>query len=97
MPGTKSKTAAEAIMTTDTFPKGAVAACRRWVACQRRIMGFAKGSGMIAPDMATMLGYVFTDAAVARAGLQSDGESDRPRGTASTPLRWTATPRHPTA
>ena len=55
--------AARAIMTTDTFPKGASATAKiggRAV----RIAGIAKGSGMIAPDMATMLGYVFTDAAV---------------------------------
>ena len=55
--------AARAIMTTDTFPKGAAATATiggRTV----RIAGIAKGSGMIAPDMATMLAYVFTDAAV---------------------------------
>ena len=55
--------AAGAIMTTDTFPKGASATAKiggRAV----RIAGIAKGSGMIAPDMATMLAYVFTDAAV---------------------------------
>ncbi len=55
--------AAGAIMTTDTFPKGASATAKiggRTV----RIAGIAKGSGMIAPDMATMLAYVFTDAAV---------------------------------
>ncbi len=53
--------AAEAIMTTDTFPKGACAEARigdRTV----RINGVAKGSGMIAPDMGTMLAFVFTDA-----------------------------------
>jgi glutamate N-acetyltransferase/amino-acid N-acetyltransferase len=61
--------AARAIMTTDTFPKGAVTTCQidgKTVT----IMGFAKGSGMIAPDMATMLGYVFTDAAVTQPALQ---------------------------
>jgi glutamate N-acetyltransferase/amino-acid N-acetyltransferase len=61
--------AARAIMTTDTFPKGAVTTCQidgKTVT----IMGFAKGSGMIAPDMATMLGYVFTDAAVIQPALQ---------------------------
>ena len=55
--------AAGAIMTTDTFPKGASATAKiggRTV----RIAGIAKGSGMIAPDMATMLAYIFTDAAV---------------------------------
>src|SRR5690242_2453451 len=61
--------AARAIMTTDTFPKGATAtAAIDGVAV--RINGFAKGSGMIAPDMATMLAYVFTDAALPPAVLQ---------------------------
>jgi glutamate N-acetyltransferase/amino-acid N-acetyltransferase len=53
-----------AIMTTDTFPKGSYAECEiegRKV----RIAGIAKGSGMIAPDMATMLGFIVTDAAIA--------------------------------
>ncbi len=55
--------AARAIMTTDTFPKGAIATAEiDGVAV--RLNGFAKGSGMIAPDMATMLAYVFTDAAL---------------------------------
>jgi glutamate N-acetyltransferase/amino-acid N-acetyltransferase len=57
-------------MTTDTFPKGAVASVRIG-GKPVRIAGFAKGSGMIAPDMATMLGYVFTDAAIARDVLQA--------------------------
>lgn len=57
--------AARAIMTTDTFPKGACAE-----AGGIRIAGIAKGSGMIAPDMATMLVYVFTDAAIPAALLQ---------------------------
>jgi glutamate N-acetyltransferase / amino-acid N-acetyltransferase len=53
--------AARAIMTTDTFPKGAVAsALVDGVAV--KIAGVAKGSGMIAPDMATMLGFIATDA-----------------------------------
>ena len=61
--------AAEAIMTTDTVPK----------ACSRRLSlggksvtetGIAKGAGMIHPDMATMLGFVATDAAVSQAALQ---------------------------
>jgi glutamate N-acetyltransferase/amino-acid N-acetyltransferase len=62
--------AARAIMTTDTFPKGATAT----VAINGQtvqIAGIAKGSGMIAPDMATMLVYLFTDAAVDRATLQA--------------------------
>ncbi|MFC7702703.1 bifunctional glutamate N-acetyltransferase/amino-acid acetyltransferase ArgJ [Plastorhodobacter daqingensis] len=61
--------AARAIMTTDTFPKGAAAE----VAVEGgtvRIAGIAKGSGMIAPDMATMLVYIFTDAAIAPGPLQ---------------------------
>ena len=57
------ETAARAIMTTDTFPKGASATARIGGETVT-IAGIAKGSGMIAPDMATMLGYVFTDAAV---------------------------------
>ncbi|MBA2936270.1 bifunctional glutamate N-acetyltransferase/amino-acid acetyltransferase ArgJ [Sphingomonas sp. CGMCC 1.13654] len=54
---------AAAISTTDTFPKGAMA---RAVIGDRtvNIVGVIKGSGMIAPDMATMLGFVFTDAAI---------------------------------
>ena len=55
--------AARAIMTTDTFPKGASATARIGGETVT-IAGIAKGSGMIAPDMATMLAYVFTDAAV---------------------------------
>ena len=61
--------AANAIMTTDTFPKGAMAE----VAGEGgtiRIAGIAKGSGMIAPDMATMLVYIFTDAKISAATLQ---------------------------
>ena len=61
--------AARAIMTTDTFPKGAQAV----VAGEGgdiRIAGIAKGSGMIAPDMATMLVYVFTDATIPAPLLQ---------------------------
>lgn len=55
--------AAAAIMTTDTFPKGAGATCEiDGVAVN--IAGIAKGSGMIAPNMATMLAFVFTDAAL---------------------------------
>jgi len=61
--------AAETIGTTDTFAKGAAASA---VVGDRtvRVAGIVKGSGMIAPDMATMLGYIFTDAAVAPALLQ---------------------------
>ncbi len=55
------RSAASAICTTDTYPKGASATAEidgRVV----QIAGIAKGSGMIAPDMATMLGFIFTDA-----------------------------------
>jgi len=61
--------AAKAIMTTDTFPKGA----RAEVEIDGKtvsIAGIAKGSGMIAPDMATMLVYIFTDAVVSQPALQ---------------------------
>jgi glutamate N-acetyltransferase/amino-acid N-acetyltransferase len=61
--------AARAIMTTDTFPKGATATATIDGATVR-LNGFCKGSGMIAPDMATMLAYVFTDAALPAAVLQ---------------------------
>ncbi len=53
--------AARAIMTTDTFPKGATAKADIG-GVQVNISGFAKGSGMIAPNMGTMLGFIFTDA-----------------------------------
>src|SRR5258708_33837673 len=61
--------AARAIMTTDTFPKGATATATI-EGTRVRINGFCKGSGMIAPDMATMLAYVFTDAALPANVLQ---------------------------
>ncbi len=62
--------AARAIMTTDTFPKGAAATVQ--IDDQSiSIAGIAKGSGMIAPDMATMLVYIFTDAHVAQDRLQA--------------------------
>jgi glutamate N-acetyltransferase / amino-acid N-acetyltransferase len=62
--------AAKAIMTTDTFPKGACASFE--VAGKTvNIAGIAKGSGMIAPDMATMLVYIFTDAAIGQSDLQA--------------------------
>jgi glutamate N-acetyltransferase / amino-acid N-acetyltransferase len=62
--------AARAIMTTDTFPKGATAAAKI-DGVEVHLNGFAKGSGMIGPDMATMLAYVFTDAALPPAVLQA--------------------------
>jgi glutamate N-acetyltransferase/amino-acid N-acetyltransferase len=55
--------AAKAIMTTDTFPKGAAAMARLGRSVVT-ICGIAKGAGMIAPDMATMLAFVFTDAPI---------------------------------
>jgi glutamate N-acetyltransferase/amino-acid N-acetyltransferase len=61
--------AARAIMTTDTYPKLAT----RKVAIGSTtvtINGFCKGAGMIAPDMATMLAFIFTDAAIAQPVLQ---------------------------
>jgi glutamate N-acetyltransferase / amino-acid N-acetyltransferase len=61
--------AAEAIMTTDTFPKGA-AATVQGEGGPIHISGIAKGSGMIAPDMATMLVYIFTDATIPAPALQ---------------------------
>jgi glutamate N-acetyltransferase/amino-acid N-acetyltransferase len=63
------RAAAEAIMTTDTFPK--LATISTMIDGHKvTINGIAKGSGMIAPDMATMLAFVFTDAALPAAVLQ---------------------------
>ena len=62
--------AARAIMTTDTYAKGAVAEVQIG-AKTVKIAGIAKGSGMIAPDMATMLVYLFTDAQVPQEDLQT--------------------------
>ena len=62
--------AAEAIRTTDTFAKGANASCQ--IDGQPvTLCGIAKGSGMIAPDMATMLGFIATDAVLDRPVLQA--------------------------
>ncbi|GAB4166572.1 MAG: bifunctional glutamate N-acetyltransferase/amino-acid acetyltransferase ArgJ [Thalassobaculales bacterium] len=61
--------AARAIMTTDTFPKGATATARIG-GVPVTINGICKGAGMIAPDMATMLCFVFTDAALPQSVLQ---------------------------
>lgn len=61
--------AAHAMMTTDTFPKGAAATIQA-EGGEVKIAGIAKGSGMIAPDMATMLVYIFTDATISPANLQ---------------------------
>lgn len=62
--------AANAIRTTDTFAKGASAQVEL-DGTTVSVVGIAKGSGMIAPDMATMLGFVFTDATVASDVLQT--------------------------
>jgi glutamate N-acetyltransferase / amino-acid N-acetyltransferase len=61
--------AAKAIMTTDTFPKVATARAKIGTATVI-INGIAKGAGMIAPDMATMLSFIFTDAAIAAPALR---------------------------
>ena len=65
-----AEAAARAIMTTDTFAKGATATVEI-DGTMVSIAGFAKGSGMIAPDMATMLSYIFTDAAIDQPVLQA--------------------------
>jgi glutamate N-acetyltransferase / amino-acid N-acetyltransferase len=62
--------AARAIMTTDTFPKVATATVKLGKA-KVTINGMAKGAGMIAPDMATMLSFIFTDAPITASALQS--------------------------
>src|SRR3954447_11904406 len=70
--------AAKAIMTTDTFPKVATSTVKLGKA-KVTINGMAKGAGMIAPDMATMLAFVFTDAPITAGALQSllrDGVTD---------------------
>tara|TARA_B100000768_G_scaffold89175_1_gene83681 strand:+ start:41336 stop:42550 length:1215 start_codon:yes stop_codon:yes gene_type:complete len=62
--------AAKAIMTTDTYAKGSTASVEingKTV----KISGIAKGSGMVAPDMGTMLVYIFTDAKIAQPDLQA--------------------------
>ncbi len=64
------KQAAGAIMTTDTFAKGATATVEI-DGKPVKIAGIAKGSGMIAPDMATMLVYIFTDAVCEQSALQT--------------------------
>ncbi len=68
--GDKGLDAARAIMTTDTFPKVATAEAEI-DGVRVRISGMAKGAGMIAPDMATMLSFVFTDAPIAAPALQA--------------------------
>ena len=67
---TRWEDAARGIMTTDTFPKAATRTCIVG-GTEIRVSGFAKGSGMVAPDMATMLCFVFTDARIPAAALQA--------------------------
>ena len=67
--GNAIEMAARAMMTTDTFPKGATATVQG-DGGHIHIAGIAKGSGMIAPDMATMLVYIFTDAKIPAPALQ---------------------------
>ena len=62
--------AAQAISTTDTYSKG-VQACVEIDGVPVQICGIVKGSGMIAPDMATMLGFIFTDANISQNVLQT--------------------------
>jgi glutamate N-acetyltransferase / amino-acid N-acetyltransferase len=62
--------AARAIMTTDTFPKVSTRSAAIG-GVEVKIAGIAKGAGMIAPDMATMLSFIFTDAAIPKDMLQS--------------------------
>jgi len=63
-------TGARAIMTTDTYPKLATRTAKIGEVAVT-INGFCKGAGMIAPDMATMLCFMFTDAAIAQPVLQA--------------------------
>jgi glutamate N-acetyltransferase/amino-acid N-acetyltransferase len=63
------RAAADAIMTTDTYPKAATATALI-DGVKVSINGIAKGSGMIAPDMATMLSFIFTDASLPASVLQ---------------------------
>ena len=62
--------AAESIMTTDTVPKAASRRARL-AGGEITVTGIAKGAGMIRPDMATMLGFIATDARVARGALET--------------------------
>ena len=62
--------AARAIMTTDTFPKVATRTAKIG-GVEVMLVGIAKGAGMIAPDMATMLSFLFTDAAIEASALQA--------------------------
>ena len=73
-------------MTTDTFPKGAT----RQVEIEGHtvtLSGMAKGSGMIAPDMGTMLVYIFTDAKIGRDLLRQRFEAEA-RAISSVATTW---------
>ncbi len=70
-PSTGWREAADAIRTTDTYPKGAGGPVTGLSGIEANLVGIAKGSGMIAPDMATMLAFVFTDLAVTAPALQA--------------------------
>jgi len=74
--------AAETIMTTDTFAKAARSSAMIG-GTRVEIVGIIKGSGMIAPDMATMLGFIFTDAAIAPSLLQAMLEKANERSFSS--------------
>ena len=73
---TRWEDAARGIMTTDTFPKAATRTARIGDT-EVTISGIAKGSGMIAPDMATMLCFVFTDAKIPRRGAAGGAQEGR--------------------
>ena len=63
------KEAAKSIMTTDTFPKYAISRVK-YKNFEVNVLGIAKGSGMIAPNMGTMLAYIFTDLNITSKVLQ---------------------------
>ena len=67
----KWESAAKSIMTTDTFPKSSIG--KKIIIDNKEVsvVGIAKGSGMIAPNMATMLAFIFTDALIDKTVLQT--------------------------
>ena len=79
-------------MTTDTVPKAASRQRARSAAATVTVTGITKGAGMIRPNMATMLGFVATDAAIAPALMQRLVR-EAADASASTASRSTATPR----
>ncbi len=79
--------AARAILTTDTYPK--LATRKALIGdVEVTISGFCKGAGMIAPDMATMLCFIFTDAAIAADALQDLLEASRRNHVQLPDDRW---------